>query len=275
MVPQTYDEAMRRVLADEGGYSNDAADPGGPTKYGITIHDVRLYLHPDASAADVKALTVTEAMDIYRKHYANPTKYDDQLAGVDYAVLDYAINSGTGRAGKVLRRLVNLPTTTSSITDEVIVACSKRDPKVLVAAIYDERLAFLKNLKTWPNFGVGWGRRVRNGKAAAGMMAGRTYPTPAKFPAEPLPSGSVGKGVVPPPTAASHAITKGVPTATVAAGGGFWDWVTAHPGPSAAIAVAVILGIIVAVRALKAWHTAKQETPPADLKPVPEIVPAQ
>src|SRR5262245_3942254 len=45
-----------RVLKHEGGatYTNHPADPGGPTKYGITIHDVRKYLKPGATASDVK-----------------------------------------------------------------------------------------------------------------------------------------------------------------------------------------------------------------------------
>lgn len=271
MVPQTYDEAMRRVLADEGGYSNDAADPGGPTKYGITIFDVRKYLKANATAADVRALTVADAMAIYRKHYANPSRYDDLPAGVDYAILDYGINSGIGRSGKVLRALVGLPSNTSVIDAEVITAVAKRDPKVLNAAIWDERLAFLRRLKTWPVFGKGWGRRVANGKLASASMASRT---PGKLPPEIGSAGSVGKGVVPPPVAATHAVTKAVPAAALVTGGTFWDWVSTHQAFSALIAAAIVCAIVMAVRALKARHTAKQETPPADLQPVPEMVPA-
>jgi lysozyme family protein len=45
---QTYDEAMQKVFADEGGYTNEAADPGGPTNWGITIFDARLYWKKNA-----------------------------------------------------------------------------------------------------------------------------------------------------------------------------------------------------------------------------------
>ena len=55
---------------------------------------------------------------------------------------------------------------TRVVTDEVLRAVGKRDPKALVVAINDERLGFLKRLKTWPVFGAGWGRRVTEVRTA-------------------------------------------------------------------------------------------------------------
>jgi lysozyme family protein len=50
MAAWTYDESLRRLLVHEGGYTNDPADPGGPTNFGITIYDYRKYvkagIHP-------------------------------------------------------------------------------------------------------------------------------------------------------------------------------------------------------------------------------------
>src|SRR5665213_1665195 len=145
----TYDAAMRAVLAHEGGYSNDAADPGGPTKYGITIADVRAYLNAGAGADDVKALSAEQALAIYRAHYADPLRYDDLPAGVDFAVLDYGINSGISRSGRVLRRMLRLADDTSAVTDAVIAAARAADAPSLIVAICDERLRFLQSLKTW------------------------------------------------------------------------------------------------------------------------------
>jgi lysozyme family protein len=34
---QNYHEALKLLLVHEGGYGNHPSDPGGPTKYGITI----------------------------------------------------------------------------------------------------------------------------------------------------------------------------------------------------------------------------------------------
>ena len=163
---ETYEEAMVQVYADEGGYSNDAGDPGGPTNYGITIHDARTYWKPNATADDVRHMPKSVAADIYEKHYATPLHYNDLPAGVDYAVLDYGINSGIGRSIRVLQRLVGAHVD-GSIGPETIKDANQMDPIKLINAIYDERLHFLQNLRTWHLFGKGWGRRVNTGRALA------------------------------------------------------------------------------------------------------------
>ena len=67
MAASSYDEALARLLAHEGGYSNHPSDPGGPTNFGITIYDYRKYVKPNATAADVRAMKVDEAKAIYRR----------------------------------------------------------------------------------------------------------------------------------------------------------------------------------------------------------------
>src|SRR6185437_8422105 len=101
MAASTYDEALRRLLAHEGGYTNHPSDPGGPTNFGITIYDYRKYVKPNATAADMRAMTVGEAKAIYRKRYWDAQRCDELPAGVDYSVFDYGVNSGIGRSGKV------------------------------------------------------------------------------------------------------------------------------------------------------------------------------
>src|ERR1700739_1630431 len=105
----TYERAITQVFKDEGGYSNDAGDPGGPTNWGITIIDARLYWKHDATAEDVKNMPRSIAEEIYVKHYADPLQYNSLPAGVDYAVLDYGINSGISRSAKVLQSIVKVP----------------------------------------------------------------------------------------------------------------------------------------------------------------------
>jgi lysozyme family protein len=126
---------------------------------------------PGASAADVKAMKLDEAKRIYRAKYWDAQRCDELPAGVDYAVFDYGVNSGVGRSGKVLRRLLRLPDGTSVVNDAVIEAARAADPPTLVVAICDERLRFLQSLKTWGVFGKGWGRRVTDVRATALAMA--------------------------------------------------------------------------------------------------------
>jgi lysozyme family protein len=192
MAKWTYDESLRRLLADEGGYSNHPSDPGGPTNFGITIVDYRKYVKPAATAADVRAMKVEDAKRIYREKYWNALRCDELPAGVDYCVFDYGVNSGIGRAGKVLRRLLDLPDNSSAVTDAVLRAAEQRNPNALVAAICEERLRFLRSLRTWPVFGKGWGRRVAEGRVTALAMADKSVQRAPQAPALPAP----GKGVV-------------------------------------------------------------------------------
>jgi len=61
----TYEVCLPLLLAHEGGYTNHPSDPGGPTNFGITIYDYRKYVKSNATAADVRAMTLDEAKRIY------------------------------------------------------------------------------------------------------------------------------------------------------------------------------------------------------------------
>jgi lysozyme family protein len=181
MVAATYEESLRRLLAAEGGYTNHPSDPGGPTNFGITLADFRRHARPGATAADIRAMKVEEAKAIYRVHYWNAVRCDELPAGVDYCVFDYAVNSGTTRAAKVLQRVLARPAT-GRVDAETLRLARAGDARKIIAAICDERLRFLRGLKTWPVFGTGWSRRVQSVRVAALAMAshGAAVPQPAK-----------------------------------------------------------------------------------------------
>jgi len=235
MATRNYEEALRRCLAHEGGYTNDRADPGGPTNWGITIHDARKYWKPNATAADVRAMPLAIAKNIYRQRYWDIQKCDQLPSGVDYTIFDYGVNSGIGRSGKVLRRVLGMSDATHVVTPEVLAACAKRDPNQLVRAINGERINFLHRLRTWPVFGKGWGRRVAEVQAVSLAMIAKAGPI-----AVPQTEGARGKGEVPEPKGTKDAIktTSGVGSAGWLAAAR--NWVYGHPVETALIVVAVI-----------------------------------
>ncbi len=130
---------------------------------------------------------------------------------------NYGVNSGVGRAGKVLRRVLKLSDRTSAVSDDVLAAVATRAPGDLVIAICAERLAFLTALKTFPVFGRGWTARVNGVRAVASAMAHSRPPAPATT----TPSdASSGKAVVPgkiPATQASAGAVIAAGTATAVA----------------------------------------------------------
>src|SRR5262245_58713876 len=170
MAASSFSEALARLLVHEGGNDDDPRDPGGRTSRGILQREWDAWRgsHPGLPA-DVWRAPQDQVEAIYRQNYWNALRCDDLPAGVDYAVFDYGVNSGIGRAAKVLQRLV--ATAVDGEVGPATVAATKRANAVaLIEAICDERLAFLQGLRTWPTFGRGWGRRVREVRAAARAM---------------------------------------------------------------------------------------------------------
>ncbi|SRR5579875_2615334 len=109
-------ELVALVVNVEGGYVNDPKDPGGPTKYGISLN----YNRPELAAigihdADgVQGLRREQALQIYYSKYwlasrANTIK-DKRLA---YIHFDAAVNHGVGEARLLLARSNARPTWTN------------------------------------------------------------------------------------------------------------------------------------------------------------------
>lgn len=100
------DELIDDVLKKEGGYVNDPADAGGPTKYGITLATLHDWRQAPVSATDVEGMTETEARLIYRRRYF-PAGYnaipDRGLLGL---IFDYGVNSGPGMPAKAVQTVL-------------------------------------------------------------------------------------------------------------------------------------------------------------------------
>lgn len=176
MVAETYEVAMARVYEDEGGYTNDPQDPGGPTRWGITIFDARAYAKEfgwitdrQVTAEDVRNMPKSFAAKVYKIKYADKIRYDDLPAGFDYSNLDAEINSGFGRsvpwAGMALGIAFK-----ATVDNVVVYAKTAADIKSVIQKYWQIRLTFLHGLRTWSHFGPGWGRRCANGEAASVKM---------------------------------------------------------------------------------------------------------
>jgi lysozyme family protein len=172
MAASSYDEALDGVLAHEGGNDDDPRDPGGRTSRGILQSEWTAWrtTHPGLPA-DVWKAPQDQIKAIYRQKYWDALACDDLPAGVDYAVLDYGVNSGIARAAKILQRQLGVDVD-GKIGPHTIAAAKAHDPKGLINAICDERLSFLQSLSTWPTFGRGWATRVADVRRDALAMTG-------------------------------------------------------------------------------------------------------
>jgi lysozyme family protein len=103
-------EIAEEIVAREGGFVNDPDDPGGATKHGVTIHTLRrlgIDVNRDTriDVADVKALTRTQAVAIYLKHYYEAPGIAALPEALQASVFDMYVNAG-GNAVKILQRLL-------------------------------------------------------------------------------------------------------------------------------------------------------------------------
>jgi lysozyme family protein len=104
---QRFARLMEGVLGREGGYSNNAADRGGETMWGVTIARARAAGY----AGEMRAMTRDQAIEIYRLYYWRQPGFDriDEIdAGLGERLFDAGINCGTGRAGQWLQRALNV-----------------------------------------------------------------------------------------------------------------------------------------------------------------------
>jgi len=152
------------TLKYEGLYSNHPNDKGGPTMRGVTMAVFKAWRRDDnLTIEDLKALTDIEARQIYRTNYWNVVKGDELPIGIDLCLFDIAINSGVGRAGQCVQEVLgftgrDVDRAIGPKTLRAILAVNNR------AAFIDDlifwRLAFLKKLGNWDDFGAGWTTRV-------------------------------------------------------------------------------------------------------------------
>ena len=98
------------IVAREGGYVNDPADPGGPTKFGVTFGTLRRLRidvdhDGDIDADDMKRLTREQAVEIFMTDYYQRPKIDLLPRSLQPTVFDMYVNAG-GNAVIILQRLL-------------------------------------------------------------------------------------------------------------------------------------------------------------------------
>jgi lysozyme family protein len=101
------DELIADVLDKEGGYVDHPADRGGPTKYGITQATLSRFLEHAATVADVKALDLATARDIYELRYYRAPRIDKLPEPIQPFVFDCAVNHGPRRAIRFVQKVCN------------------------------------------------------------------------------------------------------------------------------------------------------------------------
>ena len=154
-----WEQCFALVLKNEGGYVDKNSDPGGATNLGCTKATWEAWVGHSVTKDDIKALMPNDVMPLYKAKYWDTIKGDDLPEGVDYAVFDFAINSGPSRAAKALQSVLGV-NPDGKIGPATLDALEAANPRDIATSICEARLAFLQSLPTYGTFGKGWSRRV-------------------------------------------------------------------------------------------------------------------
>jgi lysozyme family protein len=180
MARANWRKVSSRIVAHEGGYSDDPRDDGNwtggkrgkgklkGTKFGIAANT---YGH-----LDIKNLTREEAIAIFKKDFWDVANLDRVPAGIDYCVVDFNINSGVDRAVRELQKILGVKQdgTMGSATIDAL-DNFPRPMEELIDLYMNARWAYMQKLRTFKTYQNGWRTRVADvRRAAKAMCAGKT-----------------------------------------------------------------------------------------------------
>ena len=153
-----FDTCMTMLLAHEGGYVNHPSDPGGMTNLGVTKRTYDEYHGTDIDEEGMRQLTKADVEPIYRRNYWDRCRCQDLASGLDWAVFDFAVNAGTGRAARTLQKAVEAEQD-GSIGPLTLMLVNKQQSENVINRIAVYREEFYRSLSNFDVFGRGWLRR--------------------------------------------------------------------------------------------------------------------
>lgn len=149
-----FQQAFGIVIGHEGGYINNAADPGGETKYGISK---RAY-----PTVDIANLTLEQAEAIYRRDYWDKLYLDTADRALALIAFDAAVNNGVGAATKWLQSALGV--TADGIfgpqSQAALATATGAKAQAVLTEMHAQRINMMAGLATWSTFGLGWSRRL-------------------------------------------------------------------------------------------------------------------
>lgn len=169
---ENFDAAIEHTLKEEGGYVNHPSDPGGITNLGVTARVWEEWVGHPVDEKQMRELTKADVIPLYQRKYWNACRCSELPAGLDLCVFDTAVNSGPGRAIKLLQGCLGI-TVDGAIGPKTLATANQFKDSALTHLIEDycsARQAFLISLPTFGTFGKGWTARVQRLKDHALKM---------------------------------------------------------------------------------------------------------
>ena len=172
-----FPRALAFTLGQEGSWSDNPLDSGGPTMQGITLATYQSWAfaqsYPPPSADDLHEIDAATVAEIYHDLYWRQVSADSLPDGADLSVFDAAANTGCGTAVRQLQTVLRV--TADGIVGPITAAAAKRASVfVVIANLADAQEKYYRSLADFPTFGAGWLARVEaRRRAAVALASGR------------------------------------------------------------------------------------------------------
>ena len=166
-----FDDCLAFTLKSEGGFSDNPADPGGATNFGVTLSTLQAYLKRPCTVNDVRNITPETVKGVYQMYYWDRMNCDNLPHGIDLMVFDFGVNTGCVRSVKILQDVVG-----SSVDGQMgpyTLHATQASPLIgTILHLAESQAAYYKSLSTFSTFGKGWLNRTQLRKEAALAAAG-------------------------------------------------------------------------------------------------------
>lgn len=168
-----FDRCLAHVLAEEGGFTDDPYDSGGPTNFGLTLADLAAAAgEPLTSESRARLLARLRRIDpatvraVYGRLYWTPSRAALLPPAIALMHFDAAVNMGLGTAARLLQTALAVAVD-GDIGPVTTRAARTTPPRTLIARYAALRRARYRGLATFWRFGRGWLARVDRTEAAA------------------------------------------------------------------------------------------------------------
>lgn len=159
----TFEEAFKRLIGHEGGFTANQMDRGNwttgkigsgeckGTKFGISA-----MTYPNL---DIKNLTLEEAKSIYKRDWWDKLNADQLHPALVFQLWDFAINSGIKTAKCTLQEAVNVKAD-GIIGASTLQAINQMGVHTTILKLLSLRLQHLTSLSAFSTYGRGWSNRI-------------------------------------------------------------------------------------------------------------------
>ena len=159
-----YQPAFAKIIELEGGLTDHPDDPGGVTKYGISLRWLQTQEEyelgdidndGDLDYQDIEELTLKDAKALYKKHWWDKYGYESiQNQAVAVKIFDMSVNMGARQAHKLLQRAINCVLGQRAIKDDGVLGpntgqamnLALQQPHALLAALRAQQEGFYRLL---------------------------------------------------------------------------------------------------------------------------------